>query len=1106
MLFATLALAASLAAPIQPPATLAQRSDPGDLLAQRARLRVEGVNLLNALILLSEKSGVDLVFSPSRLPARVVTCLCDEQTVAEALATMLRGTGRLVTAVGRHVLIEEREVAAEAPTPLVFNTGMQTGPLIQGAGWRPAFPMAQGRTVSGTIVDDRDRPIGAARVSVVGSPATSLTGSDGKFRLEVEGTTASLRITAIGYRPRTESVRVTDQAITINLTPVPFSLAEVIVTGQAGAVERRAIGNSVTKIDAVAVAEVAPVRTVTQLLNGRASGLVMTSNGGAVGGGAKISIRGRNSLSLPTQPLLYVDGIRVDNTVAGGPACCIAGADIQGANVISRINDIDPSDIESIEVIKGPAAATLYGTEASNGVIQIITKRGRTGDRARISVGVEQGSNAFMDPEGRIPTNYMRLPTGIISINLAQTETDRGTPIWRTGRFQRYQLSADGGGATTSYHVASTVTKEQGMDRGNDLTSVGARAALTFTPRPNFSVNANVGINTGRNNLALQEGQSNIFGAINALPVLKDTPFRGSLFGPHEILTQVFDVFQLARRVTGGVQFQHSVGKHFNQRLVLGADFVGENNQVLIQRMTPEQAAFYGPDDAAGRKTVRIRDASTTTFDYSGTFNFGQRERLTSNTTVGAQYFSRFTRSTVSSGVRFAAPGLLTVGGTTVRSGSEDYVENNTAGVFVQQQFGWRNRFFLTGAVRGDDNSAFGKNYNFVVYPKVSASWVINEEPFWKVGFVNSLKLRAAFGAAGQQPDAFAALRTYIPVAGPGDQPALSPGSIGNPELKPERGKELELGFEAGLANQTVTIDFTYYRQTRKDAILLSPVPPSGGFQGSQFINAGEVQNRGAELQVTARLIDRRNFGWEMSGSVATNSNKIVDLGGLPPIPVGLFPLAQRHTVGYPVAAFWGQRIASGTVGANGQVTNLLCDTDSGTPVACATAPSIFLGRSTPKYEGSVTSTLTLFDKVRVYAMVDFKQGHKRFDTNLWARCTVFSMCEENVSPEKFDAVRLGYVQNGSRLQLIDGFVNDASFAKLREVSVSYELPTSFARSLGVSRGSLSVAGRNLHTWTKWSGLDPEVEQPDSFGLLSSSEQAILPLPVQFRFSVNLAF
>jgi outer membrane receptor protein involved in Fe transport len=463
----------------------------------------------------------------------------------------------------------------------------------------------------------------------------------------------------------------------------------------------------------------------------------------------------------------------------------------------------------------------------------------------------------------------------------------------------------------------------------------------------------------------------------------------------------------------------------------------------------------------------------------------------------------------VASGSQFPAPGLQTIAGTAIKSGSDDYFQNTTVGLFAQQQLAWHNRVFLTGAVRGDDNSAFGKNFNFVVYPKVSGTWVINEEPFWHLGFVNTLKLRAAFGAAGQQPDAFAALRTFRPVTGPGDQAAVTTQSIGNPDLKPERGEEFEAGFEAGLFNQRVSVDFTYYHQTRRDAILLAPVPPSGGFIGTQFINAGKIRNKGAELQVNANVLNSHTLAWDLTLSASTNANKILDLGGQPPVPVGIFPIAQRHAEGFPVAAFFGQRIVSAALDANGTAINLMCDggpTAGGQAVSCDVAPRVYLGRSTPKYEGAVTSTFTFRDRLQLRAMVDFKTGHKRFNTNDWARCTVLGVCEENVSPEKFDPIRVAYAQRGSQLLLIDGFVNKASFAKLREVSLSYELSSRLARSIGASRALVSLAGRNLHTWSSWTGLDPELEQPGSFGELSSSEQSIMPLPIQFRFALNLVF
>ncbi|MGQ0641138.1 MAG: SusC/RagA family TonB-linked outer membrane protein [Gemmatimonadaceae bacterium] len=979
---------------------------------------------------------------------------------------------------------------------LVALTLAGTAPLA-------AQPVARDSIV-GTVADERGRPIQGARVTIDGSSASATTDVSGRFGVLNTGSgEVTVRVRAIGFSPLTRVIRTGSAPVELSLVELLVKLDEMVITGTAGAVEKRSLGNAITKVDAVATLAVAPVTDVARLLNGRASGVALTANSGMAGAGVKISIRGRNSLALTTQPIVYVDGIRIDAAPFTGPT-------VQGAAVISRLNDIDPSDIESIEVIKGPAAATLYGTEASNGVIQIITKSGHAGDTPRISVTVEQGTNAFMDPEGRIPTNSVRNAAGqIVTFNAAQNEKARGTPIWRTGALRRYDLSADGGSGTVSFRVGGNYLDEQGVDRSNSQRLMSGRANLQFLPRPSFSARVDLGLVTGKTSLTPQEGAGGpIFGAINANPLLKDAPSRGFFAGPPEVLYAVHDVFQLLRRSTGGVQLQHQVSGRFTQRLAAGVDFVQENNQNIVKRMTPTQAQFFSPLAAQGRKDVQLRDAATTTADYGASFTLPLRSSLTSTTAAGAQYYDRLSRFTNATGTQFAAPGLSTILATAVRSGSDDFVENATVGLYVQQQLALRDRLFLTGAVRVDNNSAFGKDYKLATYPKVSASWVVNEEPFWKLGFVNTLKLRAAYGAAGQQPDAFAALRTLGPVTGPGDQPALTTQSVGNDKLKPERSAELELGLDAGMFEQRLGIEFTYYRQNRRDAILQAPVAPSSGFIGTQLINAGEIRNTGAELKTTVVAVTGRRFGWDLSAAVSSNSNEITDLGGQPPIIVGIFPRAQRHQLGYPVAAFFGQRIVSATLDASGVAANLMCAGGPAAtgPVPCATAPLVYLGRSTPRYEGAVTSTIRLFEHLRLYTMVDFKNGHKRFLTNEWARCTVFRYCQETYFPQKFSAIRNAYVQRGSGLLLTDGFIGKADFAKLREVSVNFDVPARWARSAGASRAAVTLSGRNLHTWTSWRGLDPESEQPGSFGELSSSEQAILPVPVQFRLMLNLIF
>ena len=387
----------------------------------------------------------------------------------------------------------------------------------------------------------------------------------------------------------------------------------------------------------------------------------------------------------------------------------------------------------------------------------------------------------------------------------------------------------------------------------------------------------------------------------------------------------------------------------------------------------------------------------------------------------------------------------------------------------------------------------------------MSGAWVVSEEPFWHFGFVSTLKLRAAYGASGQQPQSFAALRTYAPTTGPNDDPTVTPQFVGNPDLKPERGQEIELGFEAGLFNR-VGIDFTVFSKQTKNAILLRGTPPSGGFPGQQFVNIGQVSNKGIELQVNAQPVTTPNFGWDLGVSIATASNYIKDLGGIPSIST--FP-PQSEVEGFPIASYFIKRVVSAEVDADGALISALCDGGPGNgPVDCATAPLVFAGSPIPKVTGAFTTTVTLFKNFRLYGLVDFKRGQRRLNTDRLIRCALIVNCEEAVSPAGRDPKLLADIQLGADLQTVNSFIENASFFKLREISASYTLPDRWAGAVGARHATITVSGRNLHTWTKYRGLDPESQSSQGGGsaALDFFDQAVTPTLAQFVTTVSLNF
>jgi TonB-linked SusC/RagA family outer membrane protein len=964
----------------------------------------------------------------------------------------------------------------------------------------PAAP-AQDSVVAGVVLGAATgTPLEGARLTIEGTPLVQTTDARGQFRFaDVPGTEVTLRVVRIGYQPAAVVVQVGRSDLEVRLRESTVRLNEIVVTGQPQGTERRAVGNSIATIDAPAALELSGAGDLDKLINGRAAGVTIIPGSGRVGTGPTITVRGLGSLSLKSQPLLYIDGVRVANDIATGPTGAPSGS------VISRLDDIAPEDIESIEIIKGPAASTIYGTEASNGVIQVITKKGRPGAKPEVNLTVRQGTNWFQNPEGRIPTNYASDGAGgILSWSPVQQENARGTPIWKNGYTQNYNASVAGAADAVRYYVSGTYNDEDGIESTNRLRRFAGHANLSFPINHNLDVSTSLNYVRGKTHLGLDYGNGVFFNTLFGTPLLADSPSRGFFQAPPEAFySGVFDNTQDISRFTGSATITHHPRKWLDHRLTVGLDQTGEDNQALTTFMPPDVAQFFDPVSARGSLFINRRDISLYTADYSATAHFDLSPKVSSASSIGGQYYQRRVDTIGVQGTEFPAPGLKTGISTANTFGSQDFITNKTIGLFGQQQFGLNNRIFLTGAVRIDNNSAFGDNFDLATYPKVSGTWVVSEEPFWRLGFVNALKLRAAYGASGQQPESFAALRTYAPATGPNDDPTVTPQFVGNADLKPERGEEFEIGFEAGLFNR-IGIDFTVFSKQTKDAILLRGTPPSGGFPGQQFVNIGQVSNKGIELQVNAQPITRPNFSWDLSASIATAHNYIADLGGIPSISLGL-PL-QSHIEGYPIASYFIKRVVSAEVDpATGAVTSALCDGGQGNPaVSCDEAPLVFAGTPIPKVTGAFTSTLTLFKNFRLYGLVDFKRGHRRFNADHWIRCDVFLECLESVDPTGVDPKLLADIQLGADLQTVNSFIEDASFFKLREISASYTLPERWAGAVGASRATITVSGRNLHTWTHYKGLDPEsLSNP---GELDFFSQAVTPTLAQFVTTISLNF
>jgi TonB-linked SusC/RagA family outer membrane protein len=984
-------------------------------------------------------------------------------------------------------------------------------------------------TVSGLVTDSSSKaPLPGAEVFIGADAAaagarSARTNAAGRYTFTgVAAGSITVSVRLVGFAPKGARLNVTDGAqLTADfaLAQRTTQLDQVVVTGTGGVTQRRAVGNVIESIDAKQVLEVAPARSVDQLIGARTPGLIALPSSGQVGTGPQIRVRAASSLSLSNDPIIVIDGVRMDAATSRGPGQ-------RGGFGASRLNDISPEDIESIEVIKGPAAATLYGTEASNGVIQIITKRGRSG-KAQFGFTTRQGTNWLANPEGRAGMLYAPNPVAggaPIGFNLYKNEVENGKgPIFQNGRNQGYQGNVTGGTDASRYYISGTYDDDVGVVSWNWDKKFSGRANLDVLANDKLRFQGSLGHIRDRIRLAQNDINTDPFSQLVwGTPRLKDGVTRGFANTPPEEW-KLIEGLANNDRTTLSFQADYNPLSWMTHRLVTGLDVNSEAGSLLYPRM-PLGAGDPLGNQGTGQKTANRTTRSFLTLDYSGTAKYDLGEAYKFTTTLGLQHYRSDVSTIGATATTFPAEPITLISNGTLTTGNETFTGNASVGMFVQQTAAWNNRLFLTAALRGDDNSTFGKDYKAAYYPKFSVSWVASEEPWMKLpGFIGDLRLRGALGAAGTQPATFAAARLYQSSTGYLDQPGLVPSSFGNPELKPERSQELELGFESTILNGKVDMSYTYYRRNITDAIVEKPIPPSVGFPGNQIINIGKVKGWGNEFSANARVFQSKYVGWELGTQLARNGNRIDDMGGAQFFTTGGGGVAQNR-VGFGIADYFMYKVRKPVLTAAGvaDLNASICDggtgkggVEAGGPDApCATAPRVFWGHSQPIWQMGYNTTVTIMDRLRLYARVDGNGGHYQSDTEVRALHNQGST--------------LGVINKDPLLTVYRAIEADApgtyraSFLRLRELSATYSMQPSIARRIGASGATLSVAGRNLSMlWTQQDGwktsrdglikipiADQHVWDPEirAVGQLSSGFQTILPPTASFTTTLRLTF
>lgn len=1002
----------------------------------------------------------------------------------------------------------------------------------------PAAAQATG-SIRAVVTDGvTARPLIGAQVSVEGTGLGGLANANGQVLiLNVPSGQHTVRATLIGYGSVTQEVTVvTGQLISVDLQmrQTALELEAIVVTGTAGGTQVRALGNAVSTFSAEDVTSSVPVMDVQQLLQARTPGLTLISDGGAAGDGSAIRLRGSGSLNASFEPIVFVDGVRVLSGTNNFDDQC--GSVTHCTDALDFIN---PSDIESIEVIKGPAAATLYGAQAASGVIQIVTKKGNAGQGVQWQAGFDVGktdwhmqrpltwwqcsesnttSSAYPGCNGLTPGTVLSYDPFTDNPYAMRGNDCPAVPVYPIGLGEEFgapacdengagmynfNISARGGGERFNFFVSAETGDEQGIFNNNFSRRNSGRANFGFTPDEKLNFNVNLGYSRTHVRMPWTNNSSNSIlrngmrGRANAQYQFEEG-YRN--YGP--ILANEYDQQTRTERYTIGATLNYQPFSWFQNRLIIGLD---NANREVTDFVSPEsrRSSISGGATGDGYVDITMPTSHIWTLDYSGTVTNDITEDVTSAFSAGAQLTRTSYESFGAFGQGLVSGSLRLVGSAATTFGDQDYQEQTALGFYVQEQVGWKNRLFATAAVRVDDNSAFGQDFSLVVYPKAQVSYVISEENFFDYDFVDELKLRGAWGQAGNPPEPFVADRTYSPNQAVDDGQVvniLRPASYGNPDLKAETGSEIELGFDASLLDGRMGVEFTYYNQKTKDALISVPAPPSTGFTGNYFTNVGEISNTGFELLLTGSPIYQRNFQWDATVALSTNNNELVSWGDAPltEISFGSFATVQKHVPGYPLGGFWAVDVERDATGAP-----IVTDGN----VTVESEPS-YIGPSLPTREIGFTNVFTLFNNFRVFSNLDYKGGNYQW----CAICSIRSRIDRNtqlINDPETDPTEVLVVRSLQTRR----WIKEADFIKLREISLSYTLPGDLTSHIGVNNATVTLSGRNLWVWTKYkfdedgTGLgspDPEVNF-SSNSAFGRADYASIPMLRQFALGFRLS-
>ena len=956
---------------------------------------------------------------------------------------------------------------------------------------------AQTGSLTGTVTDiTSGEELPGATVLITELERGAPANIDGIYTIEnIPVGTYQLRISFIGYRSLNETVNIQSGENTMNfeLRLDQTGLEEVVVTGIASRTSRAVSEVAVSRVDASRYTETQSYQDLSQLVSGKVAGVNVQPSGGTVGSGVRFNVRSGGGIGGDGQPVIYVDGVRIDNSQQTG-----IGRGGQGTGTLA---DLNMDEVESVDFLKGPAAAALYGTSGSNGVVLITTKRGQAVSGAgslQVGVRTTQGSSEFVRQD--------------------QTEqfgsTDAINDIFRRGVLNHRAVNVSGGSEFIRFYTSVDQRLEEGIMNRNYMDRQNFRANFDAFPREDLTISVSAGYSW--NETQLPDNDNNVTGYLGntvlATPGVNEAGdielgFNTFGFTDKDAIDSITDVSNTTRFI-GSVQVQYLP----IDNLQITAS-VGYDGSDLRRDETRPPGFFSTGPGLAGQRTIVNRINQQYTYDFNARYNYDITSNLTSSTVLGTQMFDREISSQNFTKRTFATPLITNIGaGEDFISGNEGFLNTREAGIFAEQSFNYADTYMFSFGGRQDFAAAVGGDAPNIFYPKLSAAVRLDNAvnlPEW----ANFLKLRAAYGETGQLPSFNdGASRLWQAT-----NSAYGTGGIinfvGNTEIKPERIREFEVGLEAEFF-ENLGVDLTYYVQRAQDSIIDFRQAPSTGIANQVPFNVGGISGNGLEAAVNYTPIQTSNSQIDLGFTYAYQNTEVTDLGGAQPIFDGFS--IQVFEVGQRRSEFFVPRVNGALFDDDGVYAGVDVESERSA-----------VGNPIPVHSGSFYGDFRVFRNLSAYAQFDFA-----YDVYVYNNTKQFAILFRNLPRyeelrEKLSIGGLGvsgvdaldpgteeYRAAANEYALIDpnfdyGFIERADWLKFRELSLSYNFRDVLA-NLGadgyVRNLNLSVGARNLLTVTKYSGIDPEVNFAGARSLIRGQDFLTMPPSRQLFFTLSAGF